>query len=525
MMEIEKIVVESNTIGFKIFNVGKYVPYIFKRITIDNYKYFDARIPLLGKTDEWFVGNIEELLPYLYEEKPIRCDLVGFREENESVEGIQCKDDFALQEYTINVENGEMIFQVYKNAAKGISFFVKFVPKWRISMFHIAQGDESVAFQVVANFDKPFSLYLMRRANTEHDYSYDCEIEMENDVVKKGDYIFTVFFRDLLKGYCNNCNEIWDFVAKVDGKMFPVFADEKKYASPYFDINDDFKARFFVSEKKYGSLYTKEGTNGLQRKIKVAIMGSCYTKEAFHSIAHTNPTYKRIYENNLMSFHQSIIAMMSKPIPFKKQELKGHSQDLIDKYAAQMFNKTFLNDLRSYNADYLIIDNYIESAALLFEVSDTQYITESFFLADTEALKRLKTTHKYGISNEKRFALYQKAVDNFSKEIRKIMPESHIIIVRAWPATQKIEDGIVSNWNEIDWIRYVRKLWERNDNYLIKKLPKARVIDMRSNKYKSVRSTELSFNINHLQSEYYRELMGKINELVLQNIIKGNGVI
>lgn len=519
-MKIEKISIQNEAISFEIDKETDFKPFLFKRITIDNYKYFNVRIPLEKKEDNVFYFPIERLLPYVFENQPIRCDFIGFKESNESTSAIIYENDFPLSEYSFKHKSGTVLFQVYRNAVKSISLFAKFIPTWKLFLSTIAKGEDSIAFEVSKNFNKPFSISLMRRANMSHDFSYDCEVKINATNIGKNKSVFTLPYKDLLSGYCNNSREIWDFVSIVDNKIYPVYSDNSTYGSSYFDLNDDFKAKFFISDNRYASLFTAEGSNGCQKKIKIAIIGSCYTKEAFHSISHTNPNYKRIYENGLIAFHQSIISLMSKPISVDPKDLKGKYQVLIDKYSNQVFGKSFLSELKEYNPDYLIIDNYIEIAALLYEIEADKYLTESFYLADTPALKKLKTIHKYEISNEKRFVLYQNAVDKFAEQIKKYMPEKNIIIVRAHPATHKMENGVLSKWDDWEWVKYVSKLWERNDNYLIKKLPNAHVIDMRSDSFYSVEIKELAFSTNHFQSEYYRGLLCQIDKIVLQDLLK-----
>ena len=68
----------------------------------------------------------------------------------------------------------------------------------------------------------------------------------------------------------------------------------------------------------------------------------------------------------------------------------------------------------------------------------------------------------------------------------------------------------------------MRKIWQRNDDYFIEKIPEARIIDMRKD-YISFKSPNLSFSTNHFTDDYYKDVLNKFNKIVLQDLLKEEG--
>lgn len=522
---INNISINDNDIVLNIENLeNEFFPYFFKRVSHTVSMYHDIRLPMEFENGK-YVMSFLDFYKHLKPNKFYIYDCVVYRRANECRKEIKLNAEIA-KTFTdsigeVEVPVGKIKYELYKNGGNGLSLKIKLVPTIYFHVVSQTENEKETTLIVETNVKDSCKFKLMKRSAKQYKQRWTVRIELKSSKQRDGKYEVIVPKNNLLKNYCHDSKEIWDMVAETNEKFLPVVC-KTSLSNNYFEMNDQFTAKLFISENSYLAVFTRENLNKHQKKIKVAIHGSCYTKEAFHSLDFNNPDYKRFYENNLIGFHESLIAMMSDPIPYNEQDLDGKCVREIKKYSPSHFNKTFLSDLKEYNPDYLIMDNYPDIAALLFEVSETQYLTETFFLSDTKCLKEMKVKHKYGLSSDERFELFKKAVDKFSEKIRTIIDPSKIVLIRAYPATQKYEGNKIVDWPEKVWVEYVRKIWQRNDDYFIEKIPEARIIDMRKD-YISFKSPNLSFSTNHFTDDYYKDVLNKFNKIVLQDLLKEEG--
>ena len=103
------------------------------------------------------------------------------------------------------------------------------------------------------------------------------------------------------------------------------------------------------------------------------------------------------------------------------------------------------------------------------------------------------------------------------------MPLERVILVKARRAINRIDNGIVSQWPEHEYIKYANLIWELIEELFEQIIPEARIIDMRNEKkYISQKQSPLTYSPQHLVSEYYKDLMNKFNKIVLLDILKQN---
>lgn len=362
------------------------------------------------------------------------------------------------------------------------------------------------------------SLYIAKRENKAHNNVYDYYFQLD---IK--DLLIENIYR-LIKKYVKGPNEIWDFLIKKDDVVLPVecleaFDDEYKTISPAFD------GKLFVSEKKYLSVYTKEGENKNRNKVKVAIIGTCYTKQAFHSIDYMNPDYKRFYENECIIFHTTFESMMANPIEVDDADLHSSNEEfemLLELYGRQEFDKDAIKKLCDYNPDYIVIDLFTESRNSLYKVGES-YVSDMFFFKDSVIETKLKKSEFIKPIDERRLPLFEVAVKKFRDEISAFFPLENIILVRSRSATKYYDkQNALKSFDDVKCITNPNKLWDVYDSKFLEIIPEARVIDMRKYDFPASENSPLVLSPNHFVSNYYRTLLNEFNKLTLLDLIKEN---
>lgn len=215
---------------------------------------------------------------------------------------------------------------------------------------------------------------------------------------------------------------------------------------------------------------------------------------------------------------------MSGKIPYKLEEVDGAKNAIMNAYAFETLDKTFFENLAKAKPDYLVMDQYVESAIELIETMDGNFFPNAFYIEHSTFLKNIEKKHVYDIFNPARYDLYSKAVVEFVKKLKTIIPEEKIIVVRTHATTKKFENGVFGQWDQQEmFIKAQRKLWCKYDDLLISQMPKCRVIDMRNGDYYSAYNKYASFNRNHFNEAYYKDLLNNVNKIVLQDLIIEKG--
>ena len=419
------------------------------------------------------------------------------------------------------VDEGEIKCNYYKNSNNRLSVKAKFTPSkvFRANVEEI----EGKKFEITLHSDcsKHIDWFFARKTTSDNTLRYD-KVFAFNVGFETSNSKIVVSKNRLLFGLSQGGGERWELIARVDGINFAVHSD-KEIKPQEFEIDQAVKAKIKAHKDGVIQIETLENANDLQSKIKVAVMGSCFTRQAFNSKDYFNPDYKRFYRCDLTAYHFSFPSIMSSPITVDPSELVGMYLPDLNMYGKSHFDKDFLEKLEEYKPEYLIVENYVHITAALIETKTNSYIDENYYLVDSPAFKNLDVLRRIRAESEEHFEIYKKALLQFKEKIRGIIPFENIILVRTQPALKKNENGIVSEWDTSQQIKYRRHIWERYDSYFIMQFPEARVIDMRNDKYISEKCPYLKFAPSHFGSDYYRELLNYFNKVTLQDLIKERG--
>lgn len=507
---------------FRIFVDGVndgYRPALARRILSDKLGFYDDKYHFDVESEGvyiWDVAKLFDVIP-LYEK--VVFDIVLYREADESVKYVSFNEDVSLSDMVGMIKINEVIldFKICKYANGRLFVNVTLRPERCAILNSIEELDEGFKLCVEAPLKGEIKCLLARRGDREKNRKINATVELACEI--QSDCLYINFPKNAIAQFVSSADEIWDFYISCEGKIYDllVYFD---FVVKNFDINSSFAGKLEKTEDKCLSLSLKEKTDNCKR-IKVAILGSCFTKEAFHSLEYCNPEYKRFYENGCLIWHQSLIALMSPPLPFCANKFDDKTQEQAClRYGEDAFLKKDLAKLIQYKPNYLIIDNYTEAYASIFEDEQGGFVTDAYFMMNTTLIKEMNKKNKYHPSSPKRFQLYKKFAKEFLESIKEIIPETRIVLVKTHPATNKLVNGKLEPWEELDAIRFQSELWDKYDNYLLSVAPKIRVIDMRYGNYYSDVSPHLTFSRNHFNSRYYKDLLSEFNKIVLADEIK-----
>ena len=528
-MVIKDLRIEKSAIVFSVDSVENMVPYVMKRISPDLWRYHDKRVSALKLNDNSFAIDGDTVLSFFDLGLPyLVCDIVCY----DSYTGRECSIEFEANEKYKDF-TAEIVFEkafgsiraiFYANASNSLSVRIYAKEKRGFHIAKMSEDENYINFSLKNDVgENVYKLYLARRENKAHDFQYGAFIELKISQSKYNEHsYFRVDKNGVFKNVFLQDKDIFDFIVISDNIIFPCYSGNTINTN-YYSVQEQFEACCFNSENMFASIFIRGNyAQTLNKKIKVAILGSCFSKEAFHSLDYLNPDYKRFYENGLVAFHSSIISIVSKPVKYDKR-LFGGSKDkkTIEMYGDRELSKTFINELNEYEADYMLADLYIEAAATIFEIAEDCYITDSFYFRGTSLTEQIMPKRSLFISSEERFEIFKQSCIKLRKKLLGIIPYDRIVLVKARRAIERIDDKTVSRWPEHEYIRYANMLWDRCDQIFERVFPEAKIIDMRNNKkYLSMKQSPLSFSPQHLVSEYYKDLLNKFNKIVLLDMLK-----
>ncbi|GHT01626.1 hypothetical protein AGMMS50276_30030 [Synergistales bacterium] len=279
---------------------------------------------------------------------------------------------------------------------------------------------------------------------------------------------------------------------------------------------EDFLLTFFNKKTDLSAQPQKVNTERLP--LNVAVFGTCFSRSVFKSDPFFNPDYKRFYHVAYTAFHNSVISVMSEPIEDKDYlSIKDLTTDEVFRYIEIEFKKDFFNRLDKVKPDYLIMDNYIDASRSIIQLSDNKYLTYNTYFGRSIYKRKFANCKIINPGTQEHENLYRLSMHNFIGELKKRNLEKNFILVGGRFCESKIDEetGRIDNWANFDWIRWSNKIWDKLDKILLKEMPSAKYVDMRNTQWKSDPRNPMGQSPSHYQSGYYREVLNKINELIL----------
>ena len=505
------------------FDDNNLQPYFCERASSEIWDFHYRKLPFTQLDNGWFVFDLQKFMTTFdfTNEKVFDCWLLNDDQtKKESLQVEESKEIVSTHKQSLKTSTGTLNFSCYKNGSNMLSARVSFVPSVEFLVKLVECSENEFDINISTNKTVDANFFLAKKSTNDSLNKYDLYQPLQSTKTASG-FELVLNKKDILP-LSNGGNETWDFIAKINNFVFEVKTNTD-YCFAQFDVNEKIKATLQISNKKTLTFKTAENTNLTQPKIKVAVLGSCYARQPFNSSNFFNPDYKRFYECGLTAYHFSFASMLSKPIEVNEKDLVGPYQSDLNVHGKIHFEKNFLNLLKDYKPDYLIVENYVHVSAALIETTKNRYIDENYYLVDTPAYKNLEVVKRIPAESEEHFELFKSFLPDLKQHLQDILPQSNIIVVRTQPALQKLDNNVLSDWENNQIIKYRRFLWERYDSCFISTFPQARVIDMRNDKYVSDRRNHLKFAPAHFNTEYYKDFLNSFNKIVLQDLIKKLG--
>lgn len=364
------------------------------------------------------------------------------------------------------------------------------------------------------------------KAGMNFEYYDHSSFPLEKD--EKGLYA-TIDKNDFLSDFYLKDNQTWDFFVRfIDSKSNYIdvivnVPKELKRNFDYFEMkgkNDRLKAKLYINGSSKLSLFVRYKEKEDASKLKVAVLGTCFSRNAFNSSSYFNPGYKDTFDCVFTQFHSSLISLVSNEVKLDLSLFTDINKTDLE-FLTMDFKKTFFLKLKELNVDYLVLDLYPDACRSVLQLEENQYVTASYILERSRFIRSLPITKVIDHSNnEEYFALWKNAAEIFVGELIKILPEERIILNKGrFTSTYFDKNREVKSFRDTDLIRRNNYFWEKIDNYFISLLPNVKVIDLTDQTYIGDINYPFGLSFSHYQSEYYKEFLKRLNNIVIRDYI------
>ncbi len=278
----------------------------------------------------------------------------------------------------------------------------------------------------------------------------------------------------------------------------------------------------FQVDKMKGMLnVSKEWVNFvLDEKVKLALLGSCFSRVCMMGMPFFNENYRDYVDLSYIFYHSSYVSLMSDKIDYDTTGKKTKDESFqrsFETWAEMEFKKDFFENLEKTKPEYLIIDNYADATCSIYETADKKYFTGNYFIKSADVVKDFEGIRSISYDTEEKWAMLEKCIPAFFAEVVKYVPLNKIILVKGRMTEKRMLNGKVVLWDDAEWIRKKNSVWEKIDEFIIRRYPNIRIIDMTNTKYVSDDNFPLGNTSSHYQSGYYRELFLEYNKIFIED--------
>lgn len=324
----------------------------------------------------------------------------------------------------------------------------------------------------------------------------------------------------------NDCYSIYleGYDKCIETKVrIPLISEGKGISIDSLQVNNE---TYLLLTKEGKLVFTskKRTIHASDNNLKIAVLGSCFSRLAFSSSNFYNPNYKSRYNVVYTQFHSSIISLMSNPVEFPEEKFEGFDEREVG-YVRSDYRKDFFAQVEKTQPDYLLLDFYVDGAKDILLFDDEHVITINYMLRrNINYLYELKDNVKVLTHNERDIKLYmelwEERIKEFAEKITKFIPEERIILKKVRKTEHfRDENGKLEKFNDNKYIKRSNYLFEYMENYFLQLLPKAKIIDLSNEKYYSLYNHPENSTPDHLESKYYQEMLSRLDEITLEHML------
>ncbi|EAG1207862.1 teichoic acid biosynthesis protein, partial [Listeria monocytogenes] len=294
---------------------------------------------------------------------------------------------------------------------------------------------------------------------------------------------------EFLSGPINRADATWDFFLRsANMPDLPILAPNTIdfSSSGFFNVaNNEFMAQLTRNDSNNLACLTAVAPKIKQDITKIAVMGTCFSRNAFNSSPFFNPDYKAFFECSFTQFHSSIISIMTEPANLinldKYTDIKKSEKPFIE----DDWKKDFFTNLKNSDADYFLIDLYPDVIRPVIWLNNNSAITLSYVIEQSQLLNDISYERILDhIDNETYFNEWKGYADQFIEKLTEIIPTDRVILnLGGFTTSYYDEDGEVATYKNKMAIEKNNYFWERLNNYFLSKLPEAKVIDFSKKGY------------------------------------------
>lgn len=298
-------------------------------------------------------------------------------------------------------------------------------------------------------------------------------------------------------------------------------SDNIQKRNEYFQLNDNVIGKFYINGRSTLSIYIKTLPKANPYAINVAVLGTCFSRNALNTMYYFNPDYKKYIRCVFTQFHSRLDSLNANPAP---QELsQQYEKDNEFNHIKVDLDKTFYEKLYESNAEVLVFDLYSDALLKPIQLVNNSIVTYNYLIKNNNNLGSFVKdwdVNKY-LTEEEVLERFKYNLDIFMENVTNIIPENKIILNRGRLAeTYMDDDEEIKTFKTINLIKRNNYFWEKIDNIVISNYPNVKIIDLSKKNYLASKSHPFGFSFSHYESEYYKhflnELIKKLLEITLE---------
>ncbi|PFN80576.1 hypothetical protein COJ85_29595 [Bacillus sp. AFS076308] len=258
--------------------------------------------------------------------------------------------------------------------------------------------------------------------------------------------------------------------------------------------------------------------------IKLAVLGSCFTRAAFDSQnadRYFNPDYKRYFKVDYTYFWSSVISIVSQPIPFSEEDFSDLSNRELEDVRRE-YQKTTFKQLTEKKTDYILLDFFEDALHGVLKVDDNRFIGRNPTIRKSIHYKNnlLFNSENLDSGVAEFFDLWVDSCNKFIEKLTKIYPQERIILNTSkltdqyYDPTHTIrsfyDDNVISKAR----FNYFNSVWTKMDNYFISKLPNALILDLEDYGFIGSHDHPINCGPHHYERGYYKALQNELLKVI-----------
>ena len=254
--------------------------------------------------------------------------------------------------------------------------------------------------------------------------------------------------------------------------------------------------------------------------IKVAILGSCISRDNFNSQFNSN--YSMFFKCVLHQHQSTFLSIMSDPIPFKEDSYTNTFRDF-DKWVLRTeCTKEFLPLLKERQPDYLLIDLYGDVYSGVHRLGENTFITDNPKYSRYQQIQSACEKLRIDTDTEAYMQLWKEKVNLFFEYLYEHNKSTKVILVRT-RFNDKLADG--RNLNEIRAnlklrtidIHRINSLLDKMENYILDNY-KIGSLDMTDKQYLIAPNHAWGPFYCHYTSDFYHDFFNKLQSIQIHDL-------